>query len=113
MQFEIQTLQEKYDSALKSNQEMRTVLLEYERTMAQIIGMVCCKLFQDARSRSSSDPLLQGSDNLIAEKKQLEADIQTMQISFHNLHQRYEDLKQLYEQAKMVHFTIAINWSFL
>lgn len=75
---------------MQTNAEMRNMLTEYERTLAQFI---------DAR-RARPD---QHSTNeqLIQEKKKLELEIQTLQISFQNLHQRYEDIKGLHEQSRI------------
>lgn len=38
LQFEIQTIQEKYDSSLQANNELRILMAEYENTMNQILG---------------------------------------------------------------------------
>lgn len=38
MQFEIQTLQERYDASLQANNELRILMAEYENTMNQILG---------------------------------------------------------------------------
>jgi chromosome segregation ATPase len=69
---------------------MRTMLAEYEKTLAQFI---------DAR-RNRPDQH-SSIDQLIQDKKKLELEIQTLQISYQNLHQRYEDLKGLQEQSRI------------
>jgi hypothetical protein len=38
LQFEVQTIQEKYDASVKANGELKILLSEYERTMSQILG---------------------------------------------------------------------------
>jgi len=38
LQFEIQTIQEKYDASLQANNELRILMAEYENTMNQILG---------------------------------------------------------------------------
>lgn len=51
MQFEIQTLQERYDSSLQANNELRILMAEYENTMNQLLGtaqlciQVCLYIF--------------------------------------------------------------------
>lgn len=40
MQFEIQTLQERYDASLQANNELRILMNEYENTMGQILGII-------------------------------------------------------------------------
>lgn len=39
LQFEVQTIQEKYDGSVKANGELKLLLSEYERTMSQILGI--------------------------------------------------------------------------
>lgn len=90
LQYEVSSLEEKYDTSVKSNSEMRTMLEEYEKTLAQFI---------DAR-RTRPDQH-STHDQLIQEKKKLELEIQTLQISYQNLHQRYEELRGLQEQARI------------
>lgn len=69
---------------------MRTMLAEYEKTLAQFI---------DAR-RTRPDQH-SSFDQIVQDKKKLELEIQTLQISYQNLHQRYEDLKGLQEQSRI------------
>lgn len=38
MQFELQTLKERYDASLQANKELRVLVTEYENTMSQILG---------------------------------------------------------------------------
>lgn len=38
MQFEIQSIQERYDASLQANNELRILMAEYENTMNQILG---------------------------------------------------------------------------
>lgn len=38
LQFEIQSIQERYDKSLQANRELNVLLNEYERTMSQILG---------------------------------------------------------------------------
>ena len=90
LQYEISNLKEKYENSIQNNSEMRTMLGEYEKTLAQFI---------DAR-RSRPDQH-SSIDQLVQDKKKLELEIQTLQISFQNLHQRYDDLKGIYEQGKI------------
>lgn len=90
LQYEINNLEEKYENSKKNNEEMRVMLSEYEKTLAQFI---------DAR-RTRPDQH-SSIDQLLQDKKKLELEIQTLQISYQNLHQRYEDLKGLQEQSKI------------
>lgn len=95
LQYEINSLQEKYENSLQTNAEMRATVTEYERTLAQFI---------DAR-RARPDQH-SSVDQLLQEKKKLELEIQTLQISFQNLHQRYEDIKGLHEQSRISEATL-------
>lgn len=90
MQFEVASLEEKYETSIKSNAEMRTMLEEYEKTLAQFIDA--------RRTRPDQHSTV---DQLIQDKKKLELEMQTLQISYQNLHQRYEDMKGLQEQARI------------
>lgn len=90
MQFEINSLEEKYESSIKNNSEMRAMIEEYEKTLAQFIDA--------RRSRPDQHSSL---DQLLQDKKKLELEIKTLQISYQNLHQRYEDLRGLQEQARI------------
>ena len=69
---------------------MRTMLEEYEKTLAQFIDA--------RRTRPDQHSTV---DQLIQDKKKLELEMQTLQISYQNLHQRYEDMKGLQEQARI------------
>ncbi len=75
---------------MKSNTEMRTMLEEYEKTLAQFIDA--------RRTRPDQHSSL---DQLLQDKKKLELDLQTIQISYQNLYQRYEDMKGLQEQSRI------------
>jgi chromosome segregation ATPase len=90
LQYEIGVLQEKYEASLHSNTEMRAMLSEYEKTLAQFIDA--------RRSRPDQHSSL---EQLLADKKKLELELQTIQISYQNLHQRYDDMKGLQEQARI------------
>ena len=90
LQFEVSSLEEKYETSVKSNSEMRTMLEEYEKTLAQFIDA--------RRTRPDQHSTV---DQLIQDKKKLELEIQTLQISYQNLHQRYEDFKGLQEQSRI------------
>jgi predicted nuclease with TOPRIM domain len=95
LQYEISSLQEKYETSLQTNAETRATLSEYERTLAQFIDA------RRTRPDQHSSP-----DQLVQEKKKLELEIQTLQISFQNLHQRYEDIKGLHEQSRINEATL-------
>lgn len=90
LQFEISSLEEKNEISVKNNSEMRVMLAEYEKTLAQFI---------DAR-RTRPDQH-SSIDQLLQDKKKLELEIQTLQISYQNLHQRYDDLKGIQEQSRI------------
>lgn len=80
MHQEISDLNAKYDIAIKTNAQLRTVLADYERTMAQII---------EARKTEDNKTL----EQVRQERQKVVADLQMAQIAFQNLHQRYEELK--------------------
>lgn len=90
LQFEVSSLEEKYEISMKSNTEMRTMLEEYEKTLAQFIDA--------RRTRPDQHSSL---DQLLQDKKKLDLDLQTIQISYQNLHQRYEEMKGLQEQSRI------------
>lgn len=91
LQTEITILQEKYTTALRADEELRELLSEYERTMAQIVEI----RRENVDSMSSMEQLLQ-------EKRQLMVDLQAMHIAFANLKQRYEENKTINEQLRLV-----------
>lgn len=80
MHQELSELNSRYDLAIKTNAQLRTVLADYERTMAQVI---------ESRKSGDSHTL----EHLKQGKQKLAADLQMAQIAFQNLHQRYEELK--------------------
>lgn len=81
MHQELSDLNSRYDIAIKTNAQLRTVLTDYERTMTQII--------ESRKSGESSHTL----EHFKQDKQKLAADLQMAQIAFQNLHQRYEELK--------------------
>lgn len=87
MHQELSELNSKYDIAIKTNAQLRAVLADYERTMAQII---------ESRKSGDSHTL----EHLKQDKQKLAADLQMAQIAFQNLHQRYEELKGKAEDLK-------------
>lgn len=91
LQTEITILQEKYATALQAGQELRDLLSEYERTMAQIVEI-----------RRENVDSMSGMEQLLQEKRQLLVDLQAMHIAFANLKQRYEENKTINEQLRLV-----------
>ncbi|PJF17362.1 60S ribosomal protein L37 [Paramicrosporidium saccamoebae] len=90
LQTEIAILQEKYAAALTAGEEMRSLLGEYERTMAQVVEI-----------RHQSTDQLGSIEQLAQEKRQLLVDMQAMQIAFANLKQRYDENKTMNEQLRL------------
>lgn len=90
LQHELAETSRKYDVAMRTNGQLRAVLADYERTMAQII---------EARGSASSS-LADNPERLRGDNQRLMADLQTAQIAFQNLLHRYDELKRMHEELR-------------
>lgn len=90
LQHELVETSRKYDAAMRTNGQLRAVLADYERMMAQII---------EARGNASS-ALTDSPERLRIDNQRLMADLQTAQIAFQNLLHRYDELKRMQEELR-------------
>ncbi|XP_001634776.3 transforming acidic coiled-coil-containing protein 3 isoform X2 [Nematostella vectensis] len=74
----------------RENEELRTVMNEYERTMAEMIenGKKSQTMFDNSKSE------------VIKERDQLQADLNSVEAAFSDLHRRYDKLKGVVENFK-------------
>lgn len=91
MQLEVSSLQEKYSQALRAAEEMRTLLAEYERTMAGLL-----------ETRRLHPERLEGMEAAEEERQRLAIEAQSLRIAFSNLRQNYEENKRALESLRLV-----------
>ncbi|XP_019726049.1 uncharacterized protein tacc2 isoform X3 [Hippocampus comes] len=82
--------QRKYEDSRQEVQEMRRIVSEYEKTIAQMIGMP----EDDQKEKSLSHHTIQ---QLIIEKDQALADLNSVEKSLADLFRRYEKMKDVLE----------------
>lgn len=91
MQLEVSSLQDKYNHALRAAEEMRTLLVEYERTMA---GLLETRRLHPERSED-----MEAAEE---ERQRLAIETQSLRIAFSNLRQNYEENKRALESLRLV-----------
>jgi len=82
LQEELSLLNTKYEAALRTGHELRSLLAEYEQTLEQIV-----------EARKANKEQLSTIEELSLEKRQISNDLQATQIAFANLRQRHEELR--------------------
>ncbi|XP_077352198.1 uncharacterized protein tacc2 isoform X3 [Festucalex cinctus] len=87
---EVLEWQRKYEDSRQEVQEMRRIVSEYEKTIAQMIGMP----EDDQKEKSLSHHTIQ---QLIIEKDQALADLNSVEKSLADLFRRYEKMKDVLE----------------
>ncbi|XP_041921898.1 uncharacterized protein tacc2 isoform X3 [Alosa sapidissima] len=87
---EVQEWKRKYEESRQEVVEMRRIVAEYEKTIAQMIGMP----EDDQRDKSLSHHTIQ---QLIVEKDQALADLNSVEKSLADLFRRYEKMKDVLE----------------
>ncbi|XP_031554284.1 transforming acidic coiled-coil-containing protein 3-like [Actinia tenebrosa] len=94
---EIQEIQSKLQAEVegnaklrRENDELRTVMNEYERTLAEMIET-------SEKNKNMSD---ESKNEIVKERDQLQADLNSVEAAFSDLHRRYEKLKGVLENYK-------------
>ncbi|XP_035185292.1 transforming acidic coiled-coil-containing protein 2 isoform X2 [Oxyura jamaicensis] len=87
---EVSEWKEKYEESRREVMEMRKIVSEYEKTIAQMIG----KPEDEQREKSVSHHTVQ---QLIVEKEQALADLNSVEKSLADLFRRYEKMKEVLE----------------
>ncbi|XP_042312589.1 transforming acidic coiled-coil-containing protein 2 isoform X1 [Sceloporus undulatus] len=87
---EVSEWKEKYEESRREVMEMRKIVSEYEKTIAQMIG----KPEDEQREKSVSHHTVQ---QLIIEKEQALADLNSVEKSLADLFRRYEKMKEVLE----------------
>ncbi|XP_039338857.1 transforming acidic coiled-coil-containing protein 2 isoform X6 [Mauremys reevesii] len=87
---EVSEWKDKYEESRREVMEMRKIVSEYEKTIAQMIG----KPEDEQREKSVSHHTVQ---QLIVEKEQALADLNSVEKSLADLFRRYEKMKEVLE----------------
>ncbi|XP_036915489.1 transforming acidic coiled-coil-containing protein 2 isoform X3 [Sturnira hondurensis] len=87
---EVSEWKEKYEESRREVMEMRKIVAEYEKTIAQMIG----KPEDEQREKSVSHQAVQ---QLVLEKEQALADLNSVEKSLADLFRRYEKMKEVLE----------------
>ncbi|XP_036163563.1 transforming acidic coiled-coil-containing protein 2 isoform X4 [Myotis myotis] len=87
---EVSEWKEKYEESRREVLEMRKIVAEYEKTIAQMIG----KPEDEQREKSVSHQTVQ---QLVLEKEQALADLNSVEKSLADLFRRYEKMKEVLE----------------
>lgn len=88
-EMEVEQWKRKYEESRSEVQEMRKIVAEYEKTVAQMI--------EDGQSVSCSQSVLQ---QLMMERDQAVSDLSSVERSFSELFRRYENMKRVLEGFK-------------
>ncbi|KAK3726938.1 hypothetical protein QZH41_014794, partial [Actinostola sp. cb2023] len=86
----LQTEVENNSKLKRENDELRTVMKEYERTMAEMIETT-------EKNKNMSD---ESKNEIMKERDQLQADLNSVEAAFSDLHRRYEKIKGALENFK-------------
>ncbi|XP_026636903.1 transforming acidic coiled-coil-containing protein 2 isoform X8 [Microtus ochrogaster] len=87
---EVSEWRDKYEESRREVMEMRKIVAEYEKTIAQMIG----KPEDEQREKSVSHQTVQ---QLVLEKEQALADLNSVEKSLADLFRRYEKMKEVLE----------------
>ncbi|XP_037587326.1 transforming acidic coiled-coil-containing protein 2 isoform X13 [Cebus imitator] len=87
---EVSEWKDKYEESRREVMEMRKIVAEYEKTIAQMIG----KPEDEQREKSVSHQTVQ---QLVLEKEQALADLNSVEKSLADLFRRYEKMKEVLE----------------
>ncbi|XP_022424259.1 transforming acidic coiled-coil-containing protein 2 isoform X3 [Delphinapterus leucas] len=87
---EVSDWKDKYEESRREVMEMRKIVAEYEKTIAQMIG----KPEDEQREKSVSHQTVQ---QLVLEKEQALADLNSVEKSLADLFRRYEKMKEVLE----------------
>ncbi|KAM7431597.1 Transforming acidic coiled-coil-containing protein 2 [Porites harrisoni] len=87
---ESRELTERNDQLKRETGEMRVVMQEYEKTIADMIE----------KNQKSQDHYHQSTSEVAKERDQLQADLTAVETAFSDLHRRYEKLKGVVENFK-------------